>query len=200
MRGFAGFASLRWICMIVSVGACDVFQPRDPEPPSQSSSNYLPPTEPPIVFTNMVNAFRDLNSVNYIRSFSDTASSGRSFQFEPNPQSRLRYGGVFLNWTKQSEQQYFENIRSRLASGTSPVLVFESLSAQSIQSDSAQYEATYRFTVPHTQQNIPTEARGRAQFFMLADKSRNWVIWRWVDIQINQNTFSWSDFKGEFGQ
>lgn len=200
MRCFVGTVSLRWIYIVVCVGACDIFQTRDPEPPSQSSSNFLPPTEPPIVFTNMISAFRDLNSVNYLRSFSDTASSGRNFQFEPNPQSRLRYGGVFLNWTRQSEQQYFENMNSRLPSGTAPILVFESLSAQSIQSDSAQYEATYRLTVPHSQPSIPTEARGRAQFFLLADKSRSWSIWRWVDIQINQNTFSWSDFKGEFGQ
>ena len=148
----------------------------------------------------MANAFRDLNAVNYTRSFADSATAERDYLFEPTPQARLRYGAVFASWTRQSEQQFFENTKSRIPGGLVPSLEFLSLVAQSIQSDSAQYEATYRLNIPHTQSNIPSEARGRALFYMIADKSRNWVIWRWVDIAIAQNDFTWSDFKGEFGQ
>lgn len=196
------FLVLRGVFFLFMFGfsACGIFETRDPETPSQTSSNYIPPTEPALVFTNMVNAFRDLNAVNYVRSFADSSTANRNYFFEPTPQARLRYSAVFAGWTRQSEQQFFENTKSKIPSGTAPSLEFLSLVAQSIQSDSAQYEATYRLNIPHSQSNIPREARGRALFYMVADKSRNWVIWRWVDIAIAQNDFTWSDFKGEFGQ
>jgi hypothetical protein len=180
--------------------ACNIFETRDPEPPTQSSSTFVPATEPSLVFSNMSSAFRDLNSVNYLKSFADSSSAGRSFSFEPTQQAKIKYGGVFLTWSRQSEQQYFENLRSKIPTGSAATLSFESLTVQSLQSDSAQYEATYRLTVPHTVAGVPTEATGKAQFFLIADRSRNWVIWRWIDLTTSTSTFSWSDLKGAFGQ
>ena len=186
-----------WILLLAG---CGIFDTRAPESPSQTGSNFLPPTEPGVVFTNMVSAFRDMNSVNYVRSFADSSTAARTYSFEPTSQARVRYGAVFSNWTRQSEQQFFENTKSKLQTSSAPTLEFLTLTAQSIQSDSAQYEATYRLTIPHTQSNLSQEARGRAIYYMVADKSRNWVIWRWVDIALAQNDFTWSDFKGAFGQ
>ena len=180
--------------------ACNIFETREPEPPSQSSSTFVPATDPSLVFTNMTSAFRDLNSVNYLKSFADSSSTGRSFSFEPTQQAKIKYGGVFLTWNRQSEQQYFENLRSKIPSGSAATLSFESLTVQSLQSDSAQYEATYRLTVPHTVATLPTVATGKAQFLLIADRSRNWVIWRWIDLTTSTSTFSWSDLKGAFGQ
>jgi hypothetical protein len=188
------------LVVVLQLLGCGIFDTRDPETPSQSSSRYIPPTEPGIVFTNMTNAFRDLNTVNYTRSFADSSTAGRNYSYEPTPQARSRYASVFANWTRQSEQQFFENTKSRIPSGMAVTLEFLSLVAQSIQADSAQYDATYRLTIPHTQTNIPREARGRALFFMITDRSRNWVIWRWVDLALSPNDFTWSDVKGEFGQ
>jgi hypothetical protein len=180
--------------------ACNLFETRDPEPPSQSSSTFIPATDPSLVFSNMTNAFRDMNSVNYLKSFADSSSAGRNFSFEPTQQARIKYGGAFLTWNRQSEQQYFENLRSKIPAGSVATLVFESLTVQSLQSDSAQYEATYRLNVPHTVATLPTQATGKAQFLLVADRSRNWVIWRWIDLTTSTSTFSWSDLKGAFGQ
>ena len=188
--------SLMMLCQI----ACNLFETRVPESPSQSSSNYVPATDPSLVFSNMTNAFRDLNSVNYLKSFADSSSAGRSFSFEPTQQAKIKYGGVFLTWNKQSEQQYFENMRSKIPSGSTATLSFETLTVQSLQSDSAQYEATYKLTVPHTVATLPTLATGKAQFLLVADRSRNWVIWRWIDLTTSTSTFGWSDLKGAFGQ
>lgn len=184
----------------VSQLACNIFETREPEPPSQSSSNFVPATEPSLVFPNMTNAFRDLNSVNYLKCFADSSTAGRGFSFEPTPQAKIKYGGLFLTWSRQSEQQYFENLRSKIPSDASATLSFETLTVQSLQSDSAQYEATYRLSVPHSVANVPKEARGKAQFFLLADRSRNWIIWRWLDLPTGTSSFTWSDLKGEFGQ
>lgn len=184
----------------VVLSACNIFDTRDPEPPSQSSSSYVPATEPSLVFSNMSNAFRDMNSLNYVKSFSDSLTSGRGFSFEPTPQAKVKYIGVFLLWNKQSEQQYFDNMRSKIPAGSTATLVFQTLSVQSLQSDSAQYEATYTLTAPHSVAAVPKVATGKAQFFLLADRSRNWVIWRWVDLPTGTGNAAWSDLKGEFAQ
>lgn len=148
----------------------------------------------------MANAIRDLNTVNYLKSFADSSSAGRSFRFDPTTQASSRYGGVFLNWTKQlNEQQYFENMKSKVPSGRTVSLEFLSL-VGSPQGDSSQYNATYQLTVQHTQPNIANQVRGQSQFFLITDRSRNWVIWRWVDVQQNANDSTWSDVKGAFGQ
>lgn len=187
-------------CAAVTLAACNIFETRTPEPPTQSSSSFIPATEPSLVFSNMSNAFRDLNSLNYIKSFADSSTAGRSFSFEPTPQAKVKYGGVFLFWNRQSEQQYFENLRSKIPSSSTATLVFQTLTVQSIQSDSAQYEATYTITAPHSVASVPKLANGKAQFLLLADRSRNWVIWRWIDVPTTSSSFTWSDLKGEFGQ
>ncbi|HLF20615.1 MAG TPA: hypothetical protein VI704_07480 [Bacteroidota bacterium] len=148
----------------------------------------------------MSNAFRDLNSVNYLRSFADSSSTGRAFQFAPTTQAVSRYGGVFVAWTKQSEQQYFENLKSKLVTGTTPILDFLTLTEQSRQADSAQYNATYRLTALHTQANVAKLVRGQSQFLLITDRSRNWIIWRWVDVAQSSTDSTWSDLKGGFGQ
>ena len=185
--------------VIALLAGCNIFDTRDPEPPSQSSSSYVPATEPSLVFSNMSNAFRDLNSLNYLKSFADSSTAGRGFSFEPTPQAKVKYTGVFLAWNRQSEQQYFDNLRSKIPAGSTATLVF-ALSVQSLQSDSAQYEATYTLTAPHSVAAVAKVASGKAQFVLLADRSRNWVIWRWVDLPAGTNTFAWSDLKGEFAQ
>ena len=188
------------IILCLGVISCNLFKTRTPDEPSQQSSNYTPPTEPSLVFQNMVNAFHDMNTVNYLRSFADTVSSDFVFAFEPTPQARLRYSSSFIEWTKLSEQQYFTALLSKLQTGASPTLEFLTLTPQGTTSDSIQYEATYRLTVPLTQSNIPIQVQGSAQFFLVSDRSRNWVIRRWDDFAQNQNDFTWSDLKGSFAQ
>lgn len=184
----------------IALASCDIFQTRTPEPPAQTSSNYSPPINASDVFDNMQYAFSDLNTVNYLKSFCDSTTSGRTFDFEPSPQARSQYIGVFLSWTKQSEQQYFDNMRSKIASGSTPALNL-TLNPISIQSDSAQYDAEYLLTIPHTQANVPKVFQGEAQFFLIKDPvSSTWSIWRWIDFRDAQNDTSWSDLKGAFAQ
>ncbi len=197
---FQVYALLVGLTVAASLAGCNIFETREPEPPTQSSSSYVPATEPYLVFSNMSNAFRDLNSLNYVKSFADSSTAGRGFSFEPTPQAKVKYTGVFLLWNRQSEQQYFDNLRSKIPAGSAVALVFQTLSVQSLQSDSAQYEATYTLTAPHSVANVPKVATGKAQFFLLADRSRNWVVWRWVDLPTGTGNAAWSDLKGEFAQ
>jgi hypothetical protein len=147
----------------------------------------------------MVNAFRDLNSVNYLASFSDSMTTSRTFLFEPTQQAQTRYGDLFQSWTRLSEQQYFDKIRANLPQGAVGTLELNFM-IELVQSDSAHFEATYRVFVPHTQSGVGQEARGRSQFFLVADRFRNWFIWRWVDLPINPDDVTWSELKGAFGR
>lgn len=184
----------------LALSSCNIFETRTPESPAQTSSNYNPPINASDVFDNMQYAFSDLNTVNYLKSFSDSGSAGRTFDFEPSAQARSQYIGVFLNWTKLSEQQYFDNMRSKIPSGSAPSVSF-TLNAVSIQSDSAQYDADYQMTIPHTQANIPKVFQGRGQFFLIRNPvSSTWTIWRWIDFRDAQNDPGWSDLKGAFAQ
>lgn len=188
------------VLVLAAVGlSCGIFETRDPEPPVQTSAEFIQPSTPDLVFTNMINSFRDLSSINYVRCFSDAVVTGRPFVFEPTSQALSRYGAILTSWTRLSEQQYFDNMRSRLPTGTGPSLIL-SLSVQSFNSDSALYDATYELTVPHTQSTFPQTAKGRAQFSLIADQGGTWSIWRWIDFPDNQNNFTWSEMKGEFGR
>jgi hypothetical protein len=183
---------------LLDVG-CGIFETRAPDEPEQASSNFVPPTEPSIVFTNMASALRDLNTVNYMRSFADSSTSGSAFFFDASPVARTRFAALFLAWSRELEQQYFENMKSRLPAGTAPSLTL-TLDQQSIGSDSVVVEATYHLQVPHQLASVPQIARGKAQFALTADRNRNWVIVRWVDLPNTQNEYTWSELKGEFAQ
>jgi hypothetical protein len=182
--------------------SCNIFETRTPESPSQTSSNYSPPYNSSDVFDNMKNAFRDLNTLNYLRSFTDSSIGGRLYQFDPTPQARTQYVGVFISWTKQSEQQYFDNMRSKIPTGTTASLDFSPPpNPISVQADSAQYEVVYMLNIPHTQTGIPTIFQGRAQMFLIKDRiTSTWAISHWIDLRYAQNDVSWSDLKGAFAQ
>ena len=188
------FSLVLFVCFFSSC----IFDTRSPDNPAEPSANYKPPTEPPDVFTNMKNAFADKNALNYRKSFADSATAGRSFAFEATSQALSKYG-VFLDWNRQSEEQYFNNISVQLQSLSAPSLLF-SFTTQNVSTDSAFFEGSYQLTVPHTKASVPQTALGQAQFYLMKDNIQNWVIRRWVDLANQQGDFTWSDMKGEFGQ
>ena len=180
--------------------SCNLFETRTPESPAQTSSNFNPPINASDVFDNMEHAFTDLNTVNYAKSFSDSSNSGRIFQFEPSAQARTQYVGVFLAWSKQSEQQYFDNMKSKMQAGAAASLIL-SLNPVSVQSDSAQYDADYQLNIPFTQSASTKVFQGQAQFFLVRDRlTSTWSIWRWVDLRDSQDDPGWSDLKGTYAQ
>lgn len=179
--------------------SCNLFETRTPENPVQASANFRPPTEIDVVFANMQNAFSDLNSLNYTQSFSDSTVSGRSFSFVPTPQAASQFPGLFTGWTRQSEQQYFDNFKIQLQTNAVPSLLF-TVTSESIGSDSAYVEGTYQLTIPHTKPQVGQSASGRYQFFFFKDMRQYWVIRRWVDLSNQAGDLTWSDLKGAFGQ
>ncbi len=198
-RGVISFiAAAIAVCVLVSGGGCNLFEPRDPEAPSQASDSFLPPTDPDVVVENLQNAIAQKNSVNYVRCFADPSRTPRPFLFFPSPDAGARYASVFAGWTVDQEKTYFENLVAR-ASGK--VNAYSNLlltrKSVTVTGDSSVQTYDYTLTFEHTDPSFPTVASGNLQFVLGQDNNNAWVIYRWSDFQTTSEV-TWSHFKGKF--
>jgi hypothetical protein len=178
------------IMLCFSMVSCNLFKTRTPQEPTQSSANYIPPTDPEKVLENMMNAFNDKNSVNYLKSFSDI-----SFTFEANGEARTRYGGLFLTWNKSAEERYFLNLINHLRSNSSIALTFDKYPNSS--GDSSQVETNYEIMIPLVESAGTKKFYGQANFTLIRDQSGNWFIKSWSDV-VSHTDSTWSDLKGVY--
>lgn len=174
--------------LLILVEACDLFRTRIPEEPEIGGSNYIPATEPSLVFENIKNAFADKNGVNYKKSFTDS-----NFVFQPSAAAQAMYSTLFSQWGIQEEIQYF----TALCNKSTPLLEWNSLKEESRKASVAEYSGTYRlFGLPNG-----TTAEGRVQLTLVLTSSQVWVIERWIDHELsNDKTFTWSLVKATYVQ
>jgi len=175
---------------------CGLFEPRQPEEPSQSSLNFKPPTEPSIVIANLQSAIEQKNAANYISCFADPAKGNPPFVFTPSPEAAGLYTAALEAWTLNDEQAYFQNLIARSAPQA-----FSSLSLTSkgstVSADSVVYGYDYTLVFEHNDPSFPKTARGTLQFTLRVSQSNFWMIQRWVDFKTTGD-ISWSHFKGKF--
>ena len=194
---FLSTASLIAGWLMLGAG-CNLFEPRDPEPPTQTSDSFIPPTDPDVVIENLQNAIAQKNSVNYVRCFADPSRTARPFQFSPSPDAGSRYASVFANWTVDQEKVYFQNLVAR-ASGK--VNAYSNLllthRVVTLTADSAIQSYDYTLTFEHSDPSFPTVATGNLQFVLGLDNNNAWVIYRWSDFKTTGDV-QWSHFKGKF--
>lgn len=182
--------------MAITFSACELFETRDPEKPTQGGSTFLQPTTPDIVLTNLKNAISELSSENYLRCLVDTLTASRTFVFIPTASSTAQYPTVFQHWSLQSERSYFEKLKSVMQPGAVASLQLSG-AFQFIASDSALYNANYQLTTRHAISGIPESMAGNVQFVLITDRNRAWSIVQWIDTGIGANA-AWSDLKGRF--
>jgi hypothetical protein len=184
------------VLVLMLTEGCGLFGPRDPEPPNQSSLNFLPPTEPSIVVTNLVSAIDQKNVQNYVSCFSDPSKGGRPYVFIPSAEGSSQYGSALNGWTVAQEQSYFQNLVAK-----SPSSAFSSLALSSkdslVTSDSVVYGYHYVFTFEHSDPGFPKISQGNLQFTIAPDKNNFWSISRWADFKTGTD-ITWSSFKGKF--
>jgi hypothetical protein len=181
--------------LLVFIG-CGVFEPRDPEPPSQSGLNYQPPTDPSIVISNLQSAIEQKNAANYMSCFVDPLRTGQQFAFLPAADAVPLYGGVLAHWTLTEEQAYFQNLIARSAQNAFSSLSLE-MTSSSVSADSVVYSYTYTLVFEHSDVSFPTTAKGLLWFTLRPDNNNFWAIYRWTDFT-SPNALSWSHFKGKF--
>jgi hypothetical protein len=172
--------------------SCSLFDPRDPEPPSQSGLMFQPPVSPEIVIQNLRSAIAGKNTPNYMQCFSDPARSQRGFTFIPSANVITQLS----DWDREDESNYFSTLVSA-ADGTSSLDVSGSFPSTS--SDTVDYESQYTFTFDHNRKSrFPIVARGSLQFSLEEDDQGRWSIYYWKDIQTSDSLKTWSEFKQEF--
>jgi hypothetical protein len=190
---------LTLLALCAALLACaNPFATREPEPPKNSGSRYVPPFAAEIVLTNMRNAISDLNVENYLRCFADSTRTGERFRFEPDAATSNQYPGVFNHWSLSQERDYFSQLRAALPTDSLRSLRLDSLQTITF-NDSAQFARAYELNVRHKQQSsgVPGQVRGELRFWLRKDQLGEWSIYRWADFATGQAQ-TWSALKAAF--
>lgn len=181
---------------LLVLAGCSLFEPREPEEPSQSSSDFQQPTIPEIVISNLKSAIAQKNVQNYASCFS--SPSRREFTFIPSPEALARYSSEFSSWDYAKESAYMQNLTAHAIPNGFSSLLLTQKDPYSPTSDSVIMTFDYTFTFQHSDQGFPaTTAQGELQFTLSHDNASNWSIHKWVDLPTGTNT-TWSSFKGWF--
>lgn len=162
------------LCLLVLYSGCNIFETRDPEPPSNATSAFEPPVTPESVLRNLRSAISENNPDNYLRCFADTA--GHPYAFVPSTD----IGPFFPGWTLAEENRYFRSMGSRV-DGT-PVLS-DTLQTLNFYSDST-FTLRYSLYFPHQDPQAPRFVQGSMQLHLTVDPQGRWAIDRWVDIRL----------------
>jgi hypothetical protein len=175
----------------LGLAGCDIFQTRDPAPPSQTTSTFEPPVTPDAVLRNLQSAVAEDNVDNYMRCFVDTTF--RPYLFVPSQDVRANFGV----WTLDEERRYFRTMG--LTTDGSPLLNL-SIQNSTFFADST-YTITYALFFPHRQAGVPTFVRGNMLLHLAIDPQGRWAIDRWDDNRLPAATDStWSYLKFWFNR
>ncbi len=187
------FYKILLITFLLSLTACDLFQVRDPEDPSQTKSSYRVPVEPKDVIQNLINAFKDKNPNDYKKNFSTGLPLvNRDFFFIPSGNVLSSFP---TDWYVDEEFQYFNNLVTRSPQDIPITLSFTD-EEYDIRADSTIYSAKYFLSVP-VLNSEPKVFEGRLKFSMTTDINAAWIIYFWEDIAV-QGSKSWSELKIAF--
>lgn len=192
----------RLLCILalaVLVGfafGCDLFETRDPEPPLDTASTFVPPTTPDIVLQNLRSAIAERNVINYLRCLPDSLATSRTLRYLPSVSASAQYPTVFSAWSLSSEKSWFTAITTFIPTTASSSLELRG-GMSSVTADSATYQGQYTLILPHGLGGVPESVSGSLQLVLALDRNSFWSIVQWTDLQ-NGSTPTWSDLKGRF--
>jgi hypothetical protein len=180
---------------------CSLFEPREPERPTQSGSNFQPAYRAETVISNLQNAIASKSIDNYIACFSDPSRSQRGFVFIPSGPGWAQYSSELSSWNRDKEREYMRNLISHTSSNAFSSLLLVSSYPPAVTTDTVVYNFTYTLTFHHDGQIISdSTSRGELWFSLGTDNTGTWSIYRWVDYPLTPTTTitTWSSFKGGF--
>jgi hypothetical protein len=186
MRPTARAALAALPLLFLAWAGCDIFQTRDPEPPTQSTSTFEPPVTPDAVLQNLRSAIGENNLDNYLRCFVDTTF--RPYEFIPSQDVRANFGV----WTLEDERRYF---RTMGATTDGTALLTTAVQGGTFFADST-YTIDYALYFPHTEPGVPKLVRGNMLLHLAIDPQGRWGIDRWSDNKLpSAQDSTWSYLK-----
>ena len=176
------------IVVAIILSACDLFQPRTPEPPNNNNTSpyqWLQPTSWDIVLTDLELAFKALDRKYFLDVLADTATSSQTFQFIANPNVASSSGIDFSTWSFTDEDHFLEAIFSKLSRDTTQILLWSNKIEIPISIDQVEIQADYVLNLKFNTESraaYPEHFSGRALLLMEQRQNSNyWQIIRWED-------------------
>lgn len=182
------------IFFLLFLSGCDLFNVRDAQAPNAPRSNYQQAVTPDILIENLQNSLKDKSVENYMASFVSPSFTSKKFSFSPAASAASQFPSLSDNWGLSNEQQYFNNLITKVDANSPITLVLSNVSSSSF-GDSLVYSASYSLNVPSNSSDLPSNYQGELKFNMVRDSRAVWVIYFWQDTK-NSSLPSWSDLKG----
>jgi hypothetical protein len=181
----SGMARIVFILLVLLQG-CDLFSTRDPEKPTERSSEFKPPVTSDLVLDNFKSAIIEHNINNYLRCFVDTTKLSKRFSFSPSAD----FQGIFSSWGTEEERRYFENLGNPVPEV--PALEFFDLIEQNKTAASTEYTMNYVLYYPHHQAGVARQVRGYMHLYLALDSQQWWAIYEWDDRKtVSDSTWSY---------
>jgi len=180
--------------MLLIVCCNNPFATREPEPPTEERSNWVQPTSPLAVISNLKNAIQDGNTPNYMLCLTDSTSR---FRFIPDALVNQTNVGAFEGWNLYNERYYVTQLFSASVDSLRKV-TFSNIDYD--YQDSVLVRLNYELELHHSwSDNPPKYAEGQANFWLHASDGE-WFITRWEDYSTAEDRPSWSLIKASFGK
>ncbi|MBK9451406.1 MAG: hypothetical protein IPN95_18740 [Bacteroidetes bacterium] len=164
------------------------------EPPSQTSSDWISPTDHNILLANLIRSVDQQNVQNYLRCFKADA-----FRFNPSTQTYTGNELIWDSWSWQDEQAWFSNLKENLGLNSGNRLTLDQVDLQAFSSDSLRYIGEYDLVMNHTDTSLTVRFVGQLEFLCKVNSFNEWEIARWTDYETKQDS-SWSRLKLNYVQ
>jgi hypothetical protein len=170
------------------------FNTRDVEPPVQSNSDWISPTDYTILLDNLQRAVGQRNVQDYLRCFKQD-----DFVFEASTPVFTGNEILWSDWSWQDEQAWFNNVLQSLGLTSGNSLSLTEVDLQSFSSDSLRYIGEYDLTMNHTDTSLTVRFVGQLEFLCKINTFNEWEITRWIDYETRVDS-SWSRLKLNYVQ
>jgi len=177
--------------LLLSLNGCGLFETRNPVPPDDDNSFFVPPTSYDIVINNLLTAFSSKNIDNYCQCLLD------SFSFIPSAEANLNYPGLFDNWMIQNERIYFLSLVNTLGKSNTLDLKLNNIKYETQTSDSVVLFADYSINLELPEAH-DTKYVGVLSWTITLTNNGLWYISRWMDFHKEGDNKTFSDLKAKF--
>jgi hypothetical protein len=180
----------------VIISGCGLFGLRDVENPTESRSNFTPPTTPDLVMVNLSNAVLDKDLNNYLQCIVDTSLTTNDFVYTADIASQIQYP-IFKSWQITNEKNYFFNLITLTGLQNTSLLFFSNMVSNTY-SDSAVYDMEYLLRFDHPKTTVAKTLKGKLRFVLIINSRNLWAISRWIDFKNADTDTTWSVLKANF--
>jgi len=189
--------SISILLLFLLLSGCDLFSPREPEPPLDTSDPYAwkPPTSPEIVLENLSNSFPAHKPNYFLDVLSHDPAGSAAFIFLPDPGVASSQPGVFTVWGYTEEESFVAKLFQALNSEGLQRLSWE-LDQLSPIDDHYEISADYRISLSYSanETQLPALLGGQAILTLIQNTDLLYEVSKWQDLK--SDTLScWTDLK-----